>query len=52
MDPFFAAVRALFNGQTFGWNNVLDIAIVFVLGIVIGALYCVEAAVGVLRSSV
>ncbi|HEX9496514.1 MAG TPA: diadenylate cyclase CdaA [Candidatus Limnocylindria bacterium] len=30
MDPFFAAVRALFNGQTFGWNNILDVAIVFV----------------------
>ena len=30
MDPFFAAIRALFNGQTFGWNNILDVAIVFV----------------------
>lgn len=30
MDAFFVAVRALFNGQTFGWNNVLDVAIVFV----------------------
>ncbi len=30
MEPFIAAVRALFNGGTFGWNNVLDIAIVFV----------------------
>ena len=30
MDPFLAAVRAIFNGQTFGWNNVLDVAIVFV----------------------
>ena len=30
MDPFVAAVRALFNGQTFGWNNVLDVVIVFV----------------------
>ncbi|HVR88748.1 MAG TPA: diadenylate cyclase CdaA [Candidatus Limnocylindria bacterium] len=30
MDPFVAAVRALFNGQGFGWNNVLDVAIVFV----------------------
>ncbi len=30
MEPFFAAVRGIFNGGTFGWNNVLDIAIVFV----------------------
>ena len=30
MDPFVAAVRALFSGQGFGWNNVLDVAIVFV----------------------
>ena len=30
MEPFVAAVRALFNGQGFGWNNVLDVAIVFV----------------------
>ncbi len=30
MDPFFAAVRAIFNGQTFDWKNVLDVAIVFV----------------------
>jgi diadenylate cyclase len=30
MDPFFDAVRAIFNGQTFAWNTVLDIAIVFV----------------------
>jgi diadenylate cyclase len=26
----FDGIRAVFNGQTFGWNNVLDIAIVFV----------------------
>src|SRR2546430_11884690 len=30
MDQFFAAVRGVFSGQAFGWNNVLDIAIVFV----------------------
>src|SRR5205814_1419049 len=30
MDQLFEAVRGLFNGQAFGWNNVLDIAIVFV----------------------
>lgn len=30
MDQLFAAVRALATGQSFGWNNVLDIAIVFV----------------------
>ncbi len=30
MEPFIAAVRGLLNGGTFGWNNVLDIAIVFV----------------------
>ncbi len=30
MDPFVAAVRALVNGQGFAWNNVLDVAIVFV----------------------
>lgn len=30
MDQFFVAVRAVFNGQSFGWNNILDVAIVFV----------------------
>src|SRR5258708_2743111 len=30
MDQLFEAIRALFSGQAFGWNNVLDIAIVFV----------------------
>jgi diadenylate cyclase len=30
MDQLFAAIRALATGQSFGWNNVLDIAIVFV----------------------
>src|SRR5437660_12610930 len=30
MDPLVNAVRVLFSGQGFGWNNVLDIAIVFV----------------------
>ena len=30
MDQFLVAVRAVFNGQSFGWNNILDIAIVFV----------------------
>ncbi|MEA2661565.1 MAG: diadenylate cyclase [Chloroflexota bacterium] len=30
MDPFFDAVRSIFNGQTFGWLNIVDIAIVFV----------------------
>ena len=30
MDQLFEAVRGLFSGQAFGWNNVLDIAIVFV----------------------
>ena len=30
MDQLFEAVRGLLSGQSFGWNNVLDIAIVFV----------------------
>ena len=30
MDQLFEAIRSLFTGQSFGWNNVLDIAIVFV----------------------
>jgi diadenylate cyclase len=30
MEPFFTAIRALLSGQGFGWNNVLDVAIVFV----------------------
>ena len=30
MDQFLVAVRTVFNGQSFGWNNILDIAIVFV----------------------
>jgi len=30
MDEFLNAVRGVFSGQAFGWNNVLDIAIVFV----------------------
>ena len=30
MDQFIGALRAMFSGQAFGWNNVLDIAIVFV----------------------
>ncbi|MHB8631190.1 MAG: diadenylate cyclase CdaA [Candidatus Limnocylindria bacterium] len=30
MDQFVTAVRAVFSGQAFGWNNILDIAIVFV----------------------
>ena len=52
MDAFFSAVRALFNGQTFGWNNVLDIAIVFVfvyyLLILIRGTRAVQLLLGVL----
>jgi diadenylate cyclase len=52
MDQFFAAVRALFNGQTFGWNNILDIAIVFVfvyyLLILIRGTRAVQLLLGVL----
>ena len=52
MDAFFAAVRALFNGQTFGWSNVLDVAIVFVfinyLLILIRGTRAVQLLLGVL----